>query len=189
MASRLLSDVGARILAPFFLATTKSGARSMTLSADGASERPVDGSHSIIECIIAEWTFKYRNGYTVALRGPLTCNVTVVPPSASEHTPALHSLKFDKILFDANVHNKLVALGAIKGDGIYSSEAPQLPIATTMDTRQEEEEEEEEDIPGDPVNAFGIPQASLRCLEVHLRFFLPSHLARLTAWCYSWHNI
>ena len=111
------------------------------------------------------------------------------PPSASEHTPALHSLKFDKILFDANVHNKLVALGAIKGDGIYSSEAPQLPIATTMDTRHEEEEEEEEDIPGDPVNAFGIPQASLRCLEVHLRFFLPSHPARLTACCYSWHNI
>lgn len=74
--------------------TTQSGVKSMTLTLDGAreylissifcrlthphtGERLFANGHAVVECVAAVWTYKYNNGYTVALRGPLTVHVVV----------------------------------------------------------------------------------------------------------------
>ncbi|KIM60837.1 hypothetical protein SCLCIDRAFT_72284, partial [Scleroderma citrinum Foug A] len=68
-------EIGVPILPRFFLVTTQAGVRSMTLSLDGARERLCSQTHAAIECVSAVWTYKYSNGYTVTLRGPLTVHV------------------------------------------------------------------------------------------------------------------
>jgi len=149
----------------------------MTLSLDGARERLLSQQHAVVECVAAVWTYRYTNGYTVTLRGPLTVHVLIVP-HASQTTP--YSLKFDHLQFDANHHEKFIALDSVMGH--RQSDSPKTrvramptpsPNGTVMHRVDDERIWEEPrvtidhaSIPGEPVNAFGIPQATMRCLEV-----------------------
>lgn len=160
----------------------------MTLSLDGARERLVSQNHAIIECVTAAWSYKYTNGYTVTLRGPLTAHVVLVPnPARSQGALAQpsqpYSLKFDSLEFGANFHDKSIALESILGHRNPELSLPKTPHTrnaptptangavplTTEDDKKWEEPRviiDHASIPGEPVNAFGIPQATMRCLEV-----------------------
>ncbi|KIM45777.1 hypothetical protein M413DRAFT_58609, partial [Hebeloma cylindrosporum] len=84
-------EIGVPILPRFFLVTTQSGVKSMTLSLEGARERFYAPGHVMVECVAAIWTYKYNNGYTVTLRGPLTARVIVTtsnPPGNTQAAPA-----------------------------------------------------------------------------------------------------
>ncbi|KAK0490496.1 LIM-domain binding protein-domain-containing protein [Armillaria novae-zelandiae] len=170
-------EIGVPILPRFFLVTTQSGVKSMTLTLDGARERMYAQGHSVVECVTAVWTYKYNNGYTVTLRGPLTAHVVVASPQA----PATnHVLKFDDFQFDANYHDKFISIESIMGQRmIESPKTPRIrnaptPIPNGFSIQDEEDKKWEEpriiiergSIPGEPVNAFGIPQATMRCLEL-----------------------
>jgi len=164
------------ILSRFFLVTTQSGVKSMTLSLDGARERLVASHHAIIECVAAVWTYKYASGYTVMLRGPLTAHI-IVTPSANGQL----SLKFEHLQFDATHHDKFIALDAVMGQRVTNPRTPRIGAAPTpspngtstvmngdVDKNWDEPRIliEHGSIPGEPVNAFGIPQATMRCLEL-----------------------
>ncbi|KAJ8086059.1 hypothetical protein PM082_004878 [Marasmius tenuissimus] len=175
--------------------TTQSGVKSMTLTLDGARERLFDYGHAIVECVSAVWTYKYNNGYTVLLKGPMTVHVviTTAQPAASGHHPhhqlgGNYHLKFENFEFEAKSHEKFIALDSI--GGTRSNESPKLarlgsgrhlmngmsvpgPMDSVMDQDDEERRWEEPrtviergTLPGEPVNAFGIPQATMRCLEL-----------------------
>ena len=182
------TEIGVPILPRFFLVTTQSGVKSMTLSLDGARERIYGPGHSVVECVSAIWTYKYTNGYTVTLRGPLTTHVFITPV----HSPGnaqipQYTLKFDDFQFVANFHEKYIALESIMGSRML--ELPKTPRArntptptpagTSMQVQRQLQQVEDDkkweeprvtidrgSIPGEPVNAFGIPQATMRCLEV-----------------------
>lgn len=180
------AEIGVPILPRFFLVTTQSGVKSMTLSLDGARERLFATSHAIVECVNAVWTYKYNNGYTVTLRGPLTAHVVLYPGPTSGNASgtgqsAPYSLKFDNLQFDANLHDKYIALESVMGQRVMEPpNTPHIrnaatPTANGSAAQQREEDKKWEEprvtierasIPGEPVNAFGIPQATMRCLEV-----------------------
>lgn len=175
-------EIGVPILPRFFLVTTQSGVKSMTLSLDGARERLLSQHHAVVECVTAVWTYRYTNGYTVTLRGPLTVHVLLIPhPNTAPSQTPPYSLKFDHLQFDANHHEKFIALDSVMGH--RQSESPKTPRVRTAPTpspngtvmhRMDDERIWEEprvmidhaSIPGEPVNAFGIPQATMRCLEL-----------------------
>ncbi|KAH7924834.1 hypothetical protein BV22DRAFT_1066092 [Leucogyrophana mollusca] len=178
-------EIGVPILPRFFLVTTQSGVKSMTLSLDGARERLLSQTHAVVECVTAVWTYKYANGYTVTLRGPLTVHIIVVTPvSGGNAQPNQgYSLKFDNLEFNANTHDKYISLESIMGQRI--TESPKTPHlrngptpspngTSTIQQRADEDKQWDEprimiqdaSIPGEPVNAFGIPQATMRCLEL-----------------------
>jgi hypothetical protein len=144
--------------------------------------------HSIVECVGAVWTYKYNNGYTVTLRGPLTARIVVTSPhppgSAQAAQGSQFLLKFEEFQFDANYHDKYISLDSIIGNralespkmpGIRNAPTPTLNGTTSQQQQQLEEDKKWEEprvtierasLPGEPVNAFGIPQATMRCLEV-----------------------
>ena len=178
----------------------------MTLSLDGARERMYAHGHAVVECVTAVWTYRYKNGYIVTLRGPLTAHViitspTPTPPAAAAAAAASANgagnfiLKFDDFQFDANYHDKYIALDAIQGTRTSAPDPIPPPMAglsprtprirnttpvggvgpssgppnTSEDDKLWEEPRliiERGVIPGEPVNAFGIPQATMRCLEL-----------------------
>ncbi|KAK1216482.1 hypothetical protein PQX77_020899 [Marasmius sp. AFHP31] len=157
---------------------------------DGARERLFDYGHAVVECVSAVWTYKYNNGYTVLLKGPMTVHVviTTAQPTASGHHPhhqlgGNYHLKFENFEFEAKSHEKFIALDSI--GGTRSPESPKLArlgsgrhLANGMSDSvmdQDDEEKKWDDprvviergtIPSEPVNAFGIPQATMRCLEL-----------------------
>ncbi|KAF8628168.1 hypothetical protein AX17_006038 [Amanita inopinata Kibby_2008] len=94
-------EIGVPILPRFFLVTTQSGVKSMSLSLDGARERLYarNQHHCVIECPSAVWTYRYSNGYTVILRGPLTAHIVVPPHIPSDVSSAFQGgqrhLKFE----------------------------------------------------------------------------------------------
>ncbi|KAI0260497.1 LIM-domain binding protein, partial [Gloeopeniophorella convolvens] len=199
-------EVGTPILPRFFLVTSQSGVKSMTLSLDGARERVVGPNHAIVQCVAAMWTYRYHNGYTVTLRGPFTAHVFVIsgppqngaPAQSGPHGP--FTLKINHIQFDSNMYEKHVALDVIGGSRLDINKTPQPRNAPTpsptmngtgvpqappppppppppgpqppqggpSDERWDEPRitYERASIPAEPVNAFGIPQATMRCLEV-----------------------
>ncbi|KAF9242942.1 LIM-domain binding protein [Melanogaster broomeanus] len=180
-------EIGVPILPRFFLVTTQSGVKSMTLSLDGARERLLSQYHAIVECVSAVWTYKYTNGYTVTLRGPLTVHVGIIPlPNPAQPQQIPFTLKFEQFQFDANTHEKFISLDSIIGE--RTVETPKTPRTRNAPTpspsggsssqRGAEEDRQWDEprvsidhgsIPGEPVNAFGIPQATMRCLEVRGR--------------------
>ena len=173
------TEIGVPILPRFFLVTTQSGVKSMSLTLDGARERFFGQGHSVVECVSAVWTYRYVNGYTVTLRGPLTVHVIIAAtgPGLSAQT-----LKFEDFQFDANMHDKYIASDAIVGMRVLERIDPRVFLdlqaaataADTVITPQQEEDRWAEPrifitnavLPGEPVNAFGIPQATMRCLEL-----------------------
>lgn len=173
------TEIGYPILPRFFLVTSQSGVKSMTITIDGARERLINQQHSLVECANASWTFRYQNGYSITLRGPLTADVVVQPtlhpgqPSPSGAVSA-YTLKLERLQFDAFFHDKYVAVESIIGDRIAESPRPIPPspggaIGPHEDAGRFEEAKytiEHAVVPAEPINAFGIPQATMRCLEV-----------------------
>ncbi|KAI0079755.1 hypothetical protein K474DRAFT_1658849 [Panus rudis PR-1116 ss-1] len=174
-------EIGLRILPRFFLVTSQSGVKSMNLSLDGARERLITPTHASIECTQAVWTFRYVNGYIVTLRGPLMAHVHVVTAMASPRQPQM-PLKFESFSFDATLHDKFISVDAIDGTRLADSPPPSRPPDPTITSvsgvervsRGAEDVDRQEPkvyfdratIPAEPVNAFGIPQATMRCLEL-----------------------
>jgi LIM-domain binding protein len=156
----------------------------MNISLDGARERIISPGHAVVECVSAVWTYKYSNGYTIHLRGPLTAHVWVVQGSQQQSAqPAPASgqpvlvLRFEHLQFDANYHDKYITIDAILGQKIGKSphvrNAP-TPVMNGISSQQVQQPDGKDDrihyerssLPGEPVNAFGVPQATMRCLEV-----------------------
>jgi hypothetical protein len=71
-------------------------------------------------------------------------------------------LKFDRIQFDSNVYEKRVAVDVIGGHRLDNNNVLQFRNALTPTSIIYEHAF----IPADPVNAFGIPQATMGYLEV-----------------------
>jgi LIM-domain binding protein len=196
-----LTEVGTPVLPRFFLVTSQSGVKSMTLSLDGARERVVAPNQAIVQCVSAMWTYRYHNGYTVTLRGPFTAYVSVTPnatqngAAAQSGPPSAFTLKIDHIQFDSNFYEKHVAVDVIGGNRVDTNKTPQVrnvptpsptingagglppphpPQPPPQQVGQGDGERWEDHrityerayIPTEPVNAFGIPQATMRCLEV-----------------------
>ncbi|KAH7888142.1 LIM-domain binding protein-domain-containing protein [Phlebopus sp. FC_14] len=176
-------EIGVPILPRFFLVTTQSGVKSMTLSLDGARERLLSQQHGMVECVSAVWTYKYANGYTVTLRGPLTVHVVIIPQTNPIPGQPPFTLKFENLQFDASTHEKSIAIESIMGTRTMDSpKTPRVRNAATPSpngapgSQRPEEDRQQWDeprisidsasIPGEPVNAFGIPQATMRCLEL-----------------------
>lgn len=201
-----MAEVGTPVLPRFFLVTSQSGVKSMTLSLDGARERLVGPNQAIVQCVSAMWTYRYRNGYTVTLRGPFTAYVVMTPNAtqngapAQSVTPASYMPRIDYIQFDSNLYEKHVSVDVINGNRLDANKTPlvrgaptpsptingagvqpapppqppQPPLPLQAGQREDERWEEPRitferaSIPAEPVNAFGIPQATMRCLEVCL---------------------
>ncbi len=155
----------------------------MSLSLDGARERLFTTGHSVIECVTAVWTYKYTNGYTVTLRGPLTVHVIVSAPTPSNSSspgsngrasPPSAVLRFEDFQFDALIHDKYIAVEHIEGientmNGPMPEVGPPVQNGQNQNTDRSDEQRvpvERGSVPLGPVNAFGIPQATMRCLEV-----------------------
>jgi len=154
----------------------------MTLSLDGVRERCYAPGYAMVECVAAIWTYKYNNGYTVTLRGPLKARViiTTSSPPGNHQAASAFTLKFEDFQFDANQHDKYIALENIMGVRMFDSPQVRHINALTPGVSAQAQAQAEEDrkweeprvliegatIPGEPVNAFGIPQATMRCLEL-----------------------
>ena len=163
--------------------TAQSGVKYQSINIDGARERIINGSRAVVECANASWTFRYTNGYSIVLRGPFTVEIIVqptgaAPPSAQSGSAPVsqYQLVFERLQFDAFWHDKFLAFDAIQGERIPDS--PRLmaspaghPNGTDDASRYEEPRFliEHAIIPAEPINAFGIPQATMRCLEVCAR--------------------
>jgi hypothetical protein len=187
-------EINKYIIPQFFLATMQSGVRAMTLALDGARERLQTVGHAVVECPKAVWTCKYANGFIVTLSGPLTVRVVVCTP-AQNVPPGMEQpsfvLKFEQFVFDAVFHEKYINVESIQMTKV--AEPPKTPrqrnAATpvpngppappTSGTPQNGRDEtnkrpweeprfycERASWPGEPVNAFGIPQATMRVLEL-----------------------
>ncbi|KAJ6463224.1 LIM-domain binding protein [Mycena vitilis] len=174
-------EIGVPILPRFFLVTTQSGVKSMSLTLDGARERLFAPGHAIVECVTAIWTCRYSNGHIVTLRGPLTAHLVICSPAPHPHPGAVpnngappYVLKFDDFEFDAHSHDKYIALESIAGPRKSEELTPTMNGVADEDKKWEEPRLliENGSIPGEPVNAFGIPQATMRCLEVGRTFSL-----------------
>jgi hypothetical protein len=194
-----VADIGTPVLPRFFLVTSQSGVKSMTLSLDGARERIVGPNRAVVQCVSAMWTYRYHNGYTVTLRGPFTAHVIADPNPAQNGVPAQSApcspsmLKIDHIQFDSNIYEKHVSVNVIGGNRldaiktlqvrnasasptVSDTDAPSHPLLPSQAGQRDAQRWEEPRItyerafiPAEPVNAFGIPQASMRCLEVRPR--------------------
>ena len=174
-SSQETTEIGFPILSRFFLVTSQSGVKSMSISIDGARERVITPSHALVECATASWTFQYTNGYNITLRGPLTADVVVQPHASSgqqlpPNSVSTYTLKLERLQFDAFVHEKFLSLDSISGERIAESPRgmPASPGQTEDPNRFDEAKYvyERATIPAEPINAFGIPQATMRCLEV-----------------------
>ncbi|KAI0699811.1 LIM-domain binding protein-domain-containing protein, partial [Cytidiella melzeri] len=175
-------EIGVPILPRFFLVTAQSGVRCMTLNLDGARERTAGATHAIVECVQAIWTYRYWNGWTITLKGPLTAHIIVVPnvPSVSPtHAPGSYTLKFDQLVFDATTYERLLSFDVLPLHLPLSPASQNTPLPEDEHQPAQNNEvylvhTEHEDrwqcdnltFPIPPINGFGIPQATMRCLEV-----------------------
>lgn len=153
----------------------------MSISLDGAREKILGSSHLVVECLTAVWTYKYTNGYTIQLCGPLTAHLALSPSmNLAQGAPPSFSMKFEHLQFDANVHHKLIQVESIRGSKVGRSPlmgtyTPGMNgMGSQPDRAQDRVHYERSSIPGEPVNAFGIPQATMRCLEVCVYFLAAS---------------
>ena len=174
------SEIGTPIIPRFFLVTAQSGVQCMSINLDGARERIGSATHGIVECVQAVWTYKYDDGWTIKLKGPMTAHILVIPNSSNQPgqpSTGTYTLKFDQIQFDAKNYERLLAIEAF---------VPKIPLSPPEQNTPLPEEEAHNDeeprrmqvgekeywklnnvtVPVSPINAFGIPQATMRCLEV-----------------------
>jgi len=119
---------------------------------------------------------------------------------SAAHPP--FSLKIYNISFESNHYEKHISLDMIIGPRIDMPKTPRprnaqtptmngVPPPTPQQQKAEEEKWEEPrivyeraTIPSEPVNAFGIPQATMRCLEVReLPRGLAENQVSQSQWC------
>ncbi len=190
-----ISDITTRIMPLFFEVTSSSGVVSMSISIDGARERPFIHQQYpypsiLVDCPEAVWTYRYRTGYIVTLKGTLTAQLYLVPPVVGSKGVG-PQFKFENITFESKTHEKSLKLDAILGVrsdatpisqnvtprikhemvGGQQSASPEGEGTGTSGGRNDDGIEQRividrATIPVEPVNAFGIPQATMRCLEV-----------------------
>ncbi|KAL0062631.1 hypothetical protein AAF712_010468 [Marasmius tenuissimus] len=146
-------EIGVPVLPRFFLGTTQSGVKTMKLTLDDARERLYDDAHAIVECNNATWTYNFDNGYSVCLKGPMSVHVIIVAGLPTTTTNGYYlgrnrHLKFDRFEFEAQGHEKLITLEKAARIGSWNANGAE---GSVLDV---------------PVNAFGIPQAAMRCLEL-----------------------
>lgn len=155
--------------------TVQSGVTAINFSLSGAIEtRFSDGSLvTKVEVPRAAWTFTYSNGYTVTLRGPLTAQMRIIPGSfdwtrRQQLAQPGYALQFEHFQFDGEIIDKSLSLNVLS-----LPRASDTPSSGTGQLENEDERREEPRnyiehvfLPVEPVNAFGIPQATMRCLEV-----------------------
>lgn len=154
---------------------------------EGPEERPGVGA-SMLECNNAHWTYHYRSGYIVTLRGNLSVTLVATPGANSPQQngaqplpPAMY--KFDSLTFNAKTHDKSIRVERIEGRRHEARDRPPAvknepsPMSMSGSSPPQQLEDLGQDsnrvipledalIPSEPVNAFGIPQAAMRCLEV-----------------------
>ncbi|TBU27697.1 LIM-domain binding protein-domain-containing protein [Dichomitus squalens] len=178
-------EIGYPIFPRFFLVTSQSGVKTQTLTIDGARERLLHPMHAVIECATAQWTFRYTNGYSITLRGPFTAEISVLllnpnQQSSSQQPVPSYALKVERLQFDAFWHDKYLAFDAIQGTRIPDSPrvVPMSPNGAANGTAEDMSRGDPSQfdepryliengvIPAEPINAFGIPQATMRCLEL-----------------------
>ncbi|PCH41542.1 hypothetical protein WOLCODRAFT_100784 [Wolfiporia cocos MD-104 SS10] len=171
-------EIGTPILPRFFLVTTQSGVKSMSLGLDGVVERVQFAGFATVECKRATWTFRYTNGYTVVLKGPLTAHAIAIPvvPQHGQQMPVNNgfTIRFERLVFDAVSFEKMVQVDAISGSRVQDPQQQGQQHLVAMANQQDDAARYEEPksvieraiLPGEPVNAFGIPQATMRCLEL-----------------------
>ncbi|EKM59536.1 uncharacterized protein PHACADRAFT_250104 [Phanerochaete carnosa HHB-10118-sp] len=168
-------EIGVPILPRFFLVTVQSGVTAINFSLSGATELRVADNPMVckVEIPRAAWTFTYANGYTVTLKGPLTAHMRI-HPGAFDYTRRQqlvqpgYALQFEHFQFDGEIIEKSLSLNILA--------PPRTSESPSSGTGQLENEDERRDeprnyiehmfIPVEPVNAFGIPQATMRCLEL-----------------------
>lgn len=164
--------MGLKVLPRFFLVTILSGVTGMSFSLDGVTERYVPASagspsHAVVQCKKASWTYRYHNGYTVVLRGPLTVDVHVETLPSGQ--PPKYQIKCFN--FDAGTHEQQIALEAIEGIR-HQVDASNMTVkdsqfaSGSLPLEDARVALENASIPMEPINAFGIPQVTMRCLEV-----------------------
>lgn len=148
----------------------QSGVESLNIVTSGLIEERLEKSPAVIKVLVpsAQWIFKFSNGHTVVLRGPLVACVRIIPGySAPLEEPTGFTLRFEHLQFDAEFHDKSFAL-----DRLLASRLPESPSVAASENENDERRYEERillgrvQIPSEPVNGFGIPQATMRCLEV-----------------------
>ncbi|KAK1235143.1 hypothetical protein PQX77_001645 [Marasmius sp. AFHP31] len=148
-------EIGVPILPRFFLGTAQSGVKTMKLTLDDAREQLYDDKRAIVECNNAIWTYNFNNGYSVCLKGPMSVHVVTVAglPTSTTNGYSLgrnHYLKFDRFEFEAQTHEKLITFEKAGRIGSWNTDGAKGPVL---------------DCPV-MINAFGIPQAAMRCLEL-----------------------
>ena len=203
------AEVGTPVLPRFFHVTSLAGVQSMILSLDGARERAVGPNRAVVQCVSATWMFRYLNGYTVILRGPFTAHIIVMRNSPSFMLKIDH-IQFDGNLceklvsidqiggsrLDANktpqVPNAPTPSPTVDDVGVPPQPPSQLPQPPPSPAGQRDDERREGPgityerafIPAEPVNAFGIPLITMRCLEVRpTKHRLKSEES---SWPFSW---
>jgi hypothetical protein len=183
LTDRAAAELSSTILARYLLVTHQSGAKAMSFSFDSLAERPGDGQGRVLLDCAAVWTHRYENGYVVALRGALAVQLVLVA------TPQAQPVwRIESFVFDSTTHDKYIQVDSVLGPagpvmrGLgaprpppltngnggtpqmppppYEAEGPQhVPVDGRIKIEQAW-------VPADPCNGFGIPQATMRCLEV-----------------------
>lgn len=165
-----LPEIGPPVLPRFFLVIYQSGVERMHLDMGKAVEERLSDHDDVIriQTAMAQWVFKFQNGYTVVLKGPLTAHVRIVPGYSVPFPETTgFSLKCEHLQFDGETHDKLFSL-----DKLLAARQAPSPSAGPAEADSDERRYEEKytldkiQIPAEPVNGFGIPQATMRCLEV-----------------------
>lgn len=120
--------------------------------------------HAIVDCMSAVWTHRYTTGHIVTLRGPLTAHLVICLRAPQPSGAPPYMLKFEDFELEVHSHETHVALDAKR-------KAEDFPPGAEDHNRGWEEPRlviENGSIPAHPVSVFGIPQATMRCLEVSL---------------------
>jgi hypothetical protein len=150
----------------------------MKLSFSGAREHVVEPNYAIVQCDSAMWTYQFYNGYIVTHHGPFAAHVFGIPDASQNGAPvesaphSAFSLKIHHIQFDSDRYEMHYSADGIPGSWLDVNKIPQVLNPPTSSQRDDERSEEPwipyeyQPIPEKPVNNFGIPQATLRVLEV-----------------------
>ncbi|KJA14088.1 hypothetical protein HYPSUDRAFT_209001 [Hypholoma sublateritium FD-334 SS-4] len=170
--------------APSYVGVAQSRVKCMNLTLVGARELFFAQGHYVVECVsaVSMWMYRYVNGYTATLRGPLTVHAIIATMGSGLTS---QTLKFEVFQFHANMHDKYIASDAIVGARTLERNHPRTFLdiqviqaaataADTVITAQQDEDRCAEPrifigqavLPGEPANAYGIPQATMRCLEL-----------------------
>ncbi|KAF8576213.1 hypothetical protein K439DRAFT_1367842, partial [Ramaria rubella] len=183
-------EIGPNVIAMLILVSCQSGVRSMNFVLDGARESTLTFGTSVIECPDAQWIWRFYDGHVIILRGVFTCQISAYHNRTATGDQPVYTLKFDSMNFDSNAHDRLINLEAITGtrglenvqktpatttQGSPDNASSSGASANTVKSEENADRQPEPDprividhalLPQEPINAFGIPQAAMRCLEV-----------------------